>query len=217
MGASTKPTDAAAKTIPRGKRRIVLCLDGTWNEPERFTKAGDKSETTNVLKMVRAILPCAPDGADQIIYYDTGIGTQGPIGKIVGGGLGQGISKNIMQAYRFLANNYTGDEEIFLFGFSRGAYAARGLAGFIGAAGLLAKQHLAYVPEAYQLYRTPKDQRAASTYWKIKPKPGLNESVHQSAAEAVGQVFAAINGTEKRAWRPTKLIAALAAGLAVTR
>ncbi|MGO1118737.1 DUF2235 domain-containing protein [Rhodovibrionaceae bacterium A322] len=161
----TKTTSASKKRAAAPPlRRIVLCLDGTWNEPEQLAKDGQKNEATNVLKMVRAVLPRAEDGADQIVYYDTGVGTQGPLDKIFGGGFGQGISLNIMQAYRFLANNYAEGDEIFLFGFSRGAYTARALAGFIGAAGLLSKQHLAYVPEAYQYYRTPIKLRPLSQH-----------------------------------------------------
>lgn len=76
--------------------------------------------------------------------------------------MGHGISENIQQAYRFIANNYHHGDELFLFGFSRGAYTVRSLAGFIGAVGLLKKAHLRRVPEAYALYRLSPEKRLDS-------------------------------------------------------
>ena len=90
------------------------------------------------------------------------VGTQGLVDKYIGGGLGRGISENIQQAYRFIANNYHDGDELFLFGFSRGAYTVRSLAGFIGAVGLLEKAHLRLVPEAYAFYRLSPNKRSGS-------------------------------------------------------
>lgn len=112
------------------KRRLILCLDGTWN-------SNDQSDTiTNVVKLLRAIPGVADDGTSQILYYGRGVGTtRGE--KWSGGFSGAGLDDKIIDAYRFLGNNYQPGDEIYLFGFSRGAYTARSLAGLIQLAGLL--------------------------------------------------------------------------------
>lgn len=150
------------------KKRIIVCCDGTWNEPEEATEnPDDKSEPTNVLKLVRAVRPIDTKGVSQVVYYDEGVGTAGLWDKYAGGGLGLGLSAHVKRAYRFVANNYTEGDEIFLFGFSRGAYTARSLAGFIGAVGLLNKQQMRFLPEAYELYRTRPAKREASKFGPI--------------------------------------------------
>lgn len=112
------------------KRRLILCLDGTWN-------SNDKSDAiTNVVKLMR-LIPCiGSDGISQIVYYDRGVGT-GRGERLVGGFSGKGLDDKIIDAYRFLGNNYHPGDEIYLFGFSRGAYTARSLAGLIDMAGLI--------------------------------------------------------------------------------
>lgn len=85
----------------------------------------------------------------------------------MGGGFGVGLSKNIEDGYRFLLHNYEDGDELFLFGFSRGAYTARSLAGLIRNCGLLKKIHADRFPEAYQLYRSfdaPPDSAIASQF-----------------------------------------------------
>jgi len=110
---------------------------------------------SNVVKVARAILPEARDGTPQIVYYDEGVGTGWDvIDRIWGGGFGLGISENILQCYRFLVENYSAGDEIYLFGFSRGAFTVRSLAGMIGRCGLLTKRDEYYIPEAYEQYRT---------------------------------------------------------------
>ena len=116
-------------------RRLVICFDGTWNTP-------DKGENpTNVVKMVRAVR-IQGGGVPQITFYDKGVGTGGPIDRITGGASGAGLTENIIDGYRFLANNFATGDEIYVFGFSRGAYTARSLVGLISMAGLLAPIHL---------------------------------------------------------------------------
>ncbi|QIB53310.1 DUF2235 domain-containing protein [Pseudomonas sp. OIL-1] len=112
------------------KRRLVLCLDGTWN-------SNDKSDTiTNVVKLLRSIPAVSSDGISQIVYYDRGVGTSRGE-KIVGGFSGAGLDANVIDGYRFLGNNYQPGDEIYIFGFSRGAYTARSLAGLVDLAGVL--------------------------------------------------------------------------------
>lgn len=89
-------------------------------------------------RIVRAILPETPDGIPQIVYYQAGIGTEGTWwDHVYGGGTGSGLSENIREAYGFLAKNYMDDDEIFLIGFSRGAFTARSIGAMIASVGLL--------------------------------------------------------------------------------
>ncbi len=161
----------------QGNKRLIICCDGTWNEPDEKVNnnPADETEPTNVLKVVRGIAPVDRHKIPQVVYYDTGVGTQGFVDKFVGGALGRGISENIQQAYRFIANNYHEGDDLFLFGFSRGAYTVRSLAGFIGMVGLLEKAHLRRVPEAYALYRLSPNERPGSLSEqrlnKLKPPP----------------------------------------------
>lgn len=145
-------------------KRIILCFDGTWNEPE--TLSNDRVNPTNVLKLVRAINPCDDTGCEQVVFYETGVGTGGlgKLGKLVGGATGYGIAANIQAAYRFLANNYNEDDDVFVFGFSRGAYAARSMIGMIDCVGLLKKVDMEFVSQAYAYYRTRPDQRSSSRH-----------------------------------------------------
>lgn len=128
-------------------KRIIICCDGTWADEANIQK-----DYTNVAKTMRAIRARAD--VDQVVYYDAGIGTGvGLRDKFQGGMLGFGLDKNIHEAYRFLVNNYAAGDEIFLFGFSRGAYTVRSLAGLVGKIGLLEKSDQFYIPAAYQHYR----------------------------------------------------------------
>ena len=148
----------------KGNKRLIVCCDGTWNEPDQTVEnnAAEETEPTNVLKVLRGVVPIDKCSVPQVVYYDGGVGTQGFADRYLGGGLGSGLSENIQQAYRFIANNYVDGDELFLFGFSRGAYTVRSLAGFIGGVGLLEKEHLRRVPEAYALYRLSQDERDGS-------------------------------------------------------
>jgi uncharacterized protein (DUF2235 family) len=147
------------------KRLIVLC-DGTWNKAENIDRL--KRKPTNVVKMVRAIKPEAADGTVQVTYYDEGVGNNPGLDRWLGGGIGAGLDRNIQEAYRFLVYNYAPDDSIFFFGFSRGAYTVRSLAGFIQHLGLLTKLHDFYVPEAYELYRERPSQESDRKAWQAR-------------------------------------------------
>lgn len=127
-------------------KRIIVCCDGTWNDVD------SPSQDTNVFRIARAIH--GENGA-QIVLYLQGIGTTGlKLADLIEGAIGLGVDDNIRSAYMFIAQNYVPPEdEIFLFGFSRGAYTARSLAGFIGACGLLERQNLDKLPAAWSYYR----------------------------------------------------------------
>ena len=128
------------------KKRIIICSDGTWNNPEQ-------KNVTNVVRTARAILPVDGRGTPQLVFYDWGVGSEGVGNKVAGGALGKGIDKNIQDAYRFIVHNYVDGDEIYLFGFSRGAYTARSTAGLIRNIGILKKIHAHLIPRGYKLYR----------------------------------------------------------------
>lgn len=113
------------------KRRFVVCFDGTWRTPDNGVAP------TNVVKLVRAIRSRDADNVSQVVFYDKGVGTSGGTDAVAGGAFGAGLTANVFDGYRFLANNFESGDEIYVFGFSRGAYTARSLAGLIGLAGLL--------------------------------------------------------------------------------
>jgi uncharacterized protein (DUF2235 family) len=124
-------------------KRIIIFADGTWNSPE-------KGRATNVLQMARSVRPVA-DGTEQVVFYDWGVGTDRK--EIAGGISGAGIDKNIMDCYRFLVHNYAPGDQLYFFGFSRGAYTVRSLAGFVRNCGLLQREYADHIPDAYRLYR----------------------------------------------------------------
>src|SRR5215468_11067155 len=139
------------------KKRLVVCCDGTWND------ADSAENFTNVVRIARAIQPYddrTGEQIPQIVYYHSGVGTGDLVERFAGGGLGLGLSRNVRDAYAFLANNYCDGDEVFLFGFSRGAYTARSIGGLVGYAGLLHKADMdrfALLWEGYRL-RGKQDQ-----------------------------------------------------------
>ncbi|MBV9281455.1 MAG: DUF2235 domain-containing protein [Chloroflexi bacterium] len=134
-------------------KRLVVCADGTWNVPD--SKDGTSICPSNVVKMALAVAPSG-NGREQQIFYLKGVGT-GVLDHLLGGAFGWGLSRNVLDAYRFLAEQYESDDDIFLFGFSRGAYTARSVAGLIRNCGLLKREHLDQLSAAYTLYRRRDD------------------------------------------------------------
>lgn len=134
-------------------RKIIISCDGTWNGPDQASKKFNVRKPTNIVKITRALKPLSDDGSSQICYYDSGVGTGNLFDKYVGGSTGKGLEKNIMEAYRFLVNNYNPGDEVFFYGFSRGAYTVRSLSGLINSIGLLPKNQDYWFPEGYRLYQ----------------------------------------------------------------
>lgn len=130
-------------------KRIVFCADGTWEKP---------GNDTNAYKIYKALNTTAT----QVPYYDDGVGADGtPIQQLAGGALGAGLFQKIKDGYTKVAHAYEKGDEVFLFGFSRGAYTARSLAGMIAICGLPTKDFSDQTVEtAFEAYRN-KDQRAA--------------------------------------------------------
>ena len=135
-------------------KRLVVCCDGTWNKP-------DNENVTNVEKIARTVQsdPSATGGVYQFVYYISGVGAGSyEADRLLGGAFGFGLFHNVIACYRFLAQNYEPDDEIFIVGFSRGAYTARSVAGMLATVGLLTKVALVEerLPEAVHLYQGTK-------------------------------------------------------------
>ena len=130
------------------RKRIVICADGTWNRPEKDL---DKDFPTNVLRLARAIKPVGSDNIPQQVFYDWGIGSY--YAKVSGGVTGKGINKNIMDDYRYIVQNYAPGDELFFFGFSRGAYTVRSLCGMINNIGILKRPDARLVQQAFNHYK----------------------------------------------------------------
>lgn len=131
------------------KKLVVFC-DGTWNKVDE-TSAGVPCPT-NVVRLFEATLSHDAKGNPQVVHYIQGIGTH-YWDRLRGGGFGYGISDNIKDAYRFIVSNYEPGDEIFLFGFSRGAYTARSIAGLIHNMGILKREYFYQVNDAYKNYK----------------------------------------------------------------
>lgn len=149
-------------------KRLVFCFDGTWNRLVAECP-------TNVVFTAESVLPLARDNIAQVIYYDEGVGTS-RWERIRGGILGSGLVKNLADAYRFAIFNYTPGDEIYVFGFSRGAYTARSFAGLLACCSIPLRKHAARADEAIALYRSREDSdafRSRSTEFRLQCSPHL--------------------------------------------
>jgi uncharacterized protein (DUF2235 family) len=132
-------------------KHLVICADGTWNRPEE----DDDDAPTNILRLARAVRPLAADGSPQHVFYDWGVGSY--YDRVRGGVAGLGIHKNIMDAYRYIVQNYTPGCRIYLFGYSRGAYTVRALCGLINNCGILKRPDASRIVEAFAHYKRTGD------------------------------------------------------------
>lgn len=135
-------------------KRLVFCFDGTWNDIEM-------GNPTNVAKIAQAVAYRDGDVA-QMVFYDEGVGTGdfesqlSKIENIASGMFGWGLRDNIVEAYTSLVLNYEPGDEIYVFGFSRGAYSARSFTGLIRNVGIVQRRHLKNIREAIDLYTSRK-------------------------------------------------------------
>lgn len=144
-------------------KRIIICFDGTWNRPADESLPVDQRVETNVRRFYDSVLAQSDDGIKQVKWYDEGVGTKW-YDRVVGGGLGAGLEINIVQGYEFLAREYQDGDEIYVLGFSRGAYTARSLVGMLRNCGLIHPKHLNLrVMMAYGIYRTRGDSADSTT------------------------------------------------------
>ncbi len=143
-----------------GMRHLIMCCDGTWNTPEM-------ESVTNVRRLYNALDRTDQDGRPQSSCYQPGVGTLR--NRLLGGAFGLGLSDNVMDAYRWLAGAYRPGDRIWLFGFSRGAYTARSLAGMISACGLIdtaAMDEAAVRGKIEHIYDQGYRKRGAGREWR---------------------------------------------------
>ena len=127
-------------------KRIVICCDGTW---QRL----DTDSLTNVALTARAVASRDQAGLPQIVYYSAGIGARLSGTSIWQGMTGAELDDHLLDAYLFLNLNYEPGDQIYLFGFSRGAYTVRSLAGLLRKCGVLRRAHVDKARAALELYR----------------------------------------------------------------
>lgn len=161
-------------------KQLILLLDGTWNDAEEGpcdTNIVRLRELINLSLSGRALASAGKTFASsraydagsgpasrerqRLVFYERGVGTGFWKDQFLGGVFGSGLGDNVRRAYKFLSCNYEGNDEIFIFGFSRGAFTARSLVGMIYAAGLLKSENC--TPEleqrVWEYYRTPVNDR----------------------------------------------------------
>lgn len=168
------------------RKRLIVCCDGTG----QASSTGRAEVPTNVSRLVQALktshirLPVGEDGrlkvhrgveeVPQIVLYQTGIGSTGVtrFSKGLAGAFGIGVDEHILEAYCFIANNFETGDEVFLFGFSRGAFTARAVASLMCYAGLLKKESLGYLPQLYTEYKKRRADKASKDkfeeWWKTE-------------------------------------------------
>ena len=135
------------ENAPQSKN-LILLLDGTWNDADYGAADTNIVRLRELISQVMHKQTTAPasaaagiqaghvQGRKNVVFYQRGVGT-GALDKFRGGVFGAGLNQNVRNAYRFICANYVTNDSIFIFGFSRGAFTARSLAGYIAAAGIL--------------------------------------------------------------------------------
>ena len=167
---TTRDPVLAGSPIVRAEhpKKIIICLDGTNDEI-------GKARPTNVGKTFEML--SLTDPSTQIAYYDPGVGTlpdptaHGKVGRLTSRGracLRTGHAKNLIQAYTWLMQHYQFHDEIYIFGFSRGAYTARALIGMLNRPGLLR-------PGSENLVEYAVEQYATNKHPDVTRKAGLSE------------------------------------------
>lgn len=162
-------------------KNIVICCDGTGNEISE--------NISNVLKLYRCLRKTGRTEPQQLVFYDPGVGTLArpdpwrklmqDASAIFGLATGYGLDDNVLAAYEFLVDNYHEDDDIYLFGFSRGAYTVRALAGLIHKVGLVSPQQVNLAGSGLTAYK----QFSTSE----QPAPGLDLKALTDAGGEGGQ------------------------------
>lgn len=168
-------------------RRIAIFCDGTWNSPRIPI-------TTNVHKLQKAVKHEPENG--QISKYFTGIGTtdvyygsfRQKLHKYGGGAFGWGLDVKVKEAYQYIAENYREGDEIYLFGFSRGAFTARSVAGMIRKCGIVTDTTPAGINAAFELYRQKGAANAPDTdhIWSARRAMSPNFATSQDDLDKRG-------------------------------
>lgn len=152
-----RPPAVAAFSTTRfmaSKKKIIICCDGTWQS----SVSAQLNVPSNVTRLARRFA-CSGTDEDgetynQVVFYDSGVGT-GDIGfeSVIQGGTGTGLDTNVIEAYNFIVLNYNEGDKIYCFGFSRGAYTARCVAGLVTDIGIVKPRDMNEFPTLYKLYQ----------------------------------------------------------------
>ncbi|WP_316189910.1 DUF2235 domain-containing protein [Bradyrhizobium sp. SZCCHNS1054] len=160
-------------------KRIILLLDGTWNDADEgpadtnivrlreriaafLAGSGKSNSASPTAASQQTYVMSGKRGAmDNVVLYERGVGTSGFLDNLQGGAFGAGLDRNIRRAYTFLVQNYEPDDEIYIFGFSRGSYTARSLVGCINSVGLLRRGacDAKALSKLWSCYRTDRAER----------------------------------------------------------
>lgn len=143
--------------LPPIRKRIIICCDGTWQS----AVSGKKNIPSNVTRLCRSLNSVGTDEDgnkwQQVVWYDSGVGTTSLIlGDAIEGAIGKGLEGNVIEAYNFCVLNYNPGDKIMCFGFSRGAYTARTIAGLISDIGICHKRDLNKFPDLWAVYKNIK-------------------------------------------------------------
>lgn len=166
-------------------KRIAVFCDGTWNK-------ADQPFPTNVRRMAMMVPARGADGIEQVALYFNGVGVPEGGGwlhrldeKISGGAMGVGLDQKIAIAFQHLARQYAPGDEVHIFGFSRGAYTARSLAGLIRKCGLPEAPPAALVDECFGRYRErtedSKPDSEDSMAFRLRVSPRVTTSPAEAA------------------------------------
>lgn len=150
-------------------KRIIVCFDGTWNRI-------DGKYATNVARIAQSVSRFHRDGSPQLIYYDEGVGTSAT-DRVTGGVFGHGLLEKIVRAYHFLVLNYEPGDQLYVFGFSRGAFSARSFVGLLRNCGVMSRRSLSHIRAAVDIYlsrdadASPNSEKARQ--FRLQHCPGL--------------------------------------------
>ena len=142
----------------------MVFLDGTWNSVD---------SNTNVWRMRALCAAKGKDGKPQLVYYEVGVNG------FLGGVFGQGLDENIRLAYEWLVENYNEGDEIFIFGFSRGAFTARSLAGLVALEGILKAGSPIGLTELFDRYKKGNEE----SIWTLKDKEASGDTSKMTPQE----------------------------------
>jgi len=136
-------------------KRIIVCCDGTGNTLEPAGRRG-KDFPTNVLRLARLIHPYDPRGQvtiQQVMLYLPGVGISGVFDRCMNGIRGRGVELKVLIAYQFITDNYVAGDDLFIFGFSRGAFTARLLVDFLNTVKVIPKAKMREFDRIYADYK----------------------------------------------------------------
>ncbi|MCB1020124.1 MAG: DUF2235 domain-containing protein, partial [Acidobacteria bacterium] len=168
-----------------GPRRLVLCLDGTWNRANPLPGV----YPTNALRLARAVAVRDGEGREQTVFYQEGVGTASFFDSSIRGFTGHGIVEKIREAYLHVAEHWRPEDALYLFGVSRGAFAALQLTRLLGRYGLPPKPEADAWERVWSAWLAGEDRADAD--WRRPPVDFLGA---WDTVEALGLPVAGLRG-----------------------